>query len=145
MKTAAVVIAIILGALFEEWLALVTQNHPWGVAIVGGVLLLVAAAVLFLFPSAWLIGFTAAIGISWVIGLFSGLDARDHELGYYCKYGAQTQAQLDDCMGSVNTDDIDKLHTPAAEFAHGVRTDCGPGSGPFCPEAAKEVASEYGD
>jgi hypothetical protein len=142
VKTAALVVLVILGGLLEMWLDLAAQNHPLRVGIVGGVVLLVAAAVVFLFPSGWPTVALVVIGISWLIGLFSGLDARDHELGYYCKYGATSQAQLDDCMASVTTDDIEKLETPAARFAYGETTECGRGSGPFCPKAAKEVAHE---
>ena len=145
MRYAGFIALIIVGALFEEWLALVVQNHPWRVAIVGGVVLLVGGLVVFLYPSGALIFLVGAFGLSWFIGLVQGLDSREKELSWYCKYGAQSQAQLDDCMASVNTDDIEKLDTPAARFAYGETAECGPGSGPFCPEAAKEVASEYGD
>jgi hypothetical protein len=145
MKIAALVAAIIVASLLEGWLELIVQNHPWGVGIGGGVVLLVAGAVVFVFPSGPLVGGLAALGLSWFVALVGGLDARDHELGYYCRYGAQDQKQLDDCMGSVTTDDIGKLDTPAARFAYGEITKCGRGSGPYCPEAARQVVVEYGD
>lgn len=144
MKYAGFIALVILGEVFEEWLALVVQNHPWQVGIAGGLVLLVAALVVFLYPSGALIVLLGAFGLSWFIGLIDGLDSREKELSYYCKYGAQSRSQLDDCMASVNTDDIRKLDTPAARFAYGEIRECGPGSGPFCPEAAREVATEYG-
>ncbi|HEX8053363.1 MAG TPA: hypothetical protein VF517_10245 [Thermoleophilaceae bacterium] len=137
-------VVLLLAALFEVWVELIAQNHPWRVAIVGGVVFLLVGAILFLWPSGPLITLTLLLAGAWAWALVAGLDARDHELGYYCRYGAQTQTELDRCMSSINTDEIEELDTPAARFAVGVRTECGPGSGRFCREAAKDAAIEYG-
>jgi hypothetical protein len=144
VRTAAAVVLILLAGIFEMWIELVAQNHPWGVGIVGGVLLAVLALVVFLYPSGWLKLGLAILAGGWAFALVAGLDSREKELSYYCRYGAQSQAQLDGCMASVNTHDIQELDTPAARFAYGETTDCGRGSGPFCPAAAKDVAAEYG-
>ena len=129
---------ILAGALMEEVVALWTQNHPWRVAIAGGIALVPTLLVLLVFPSRLLIVTAVLVFGSWGIGYVSGLDARDHELGYYCRYGASTQDELDGCMKRINTDEIDELDTPAARFARGETHECGRGSGPFCAEAARD-------
>ena len=131
--------AAIAAGLLEEAIRLAAQNHPWRVGIVGGVALLVAGLVLLLFPSRTLIVAAAFLFGAWGVGLVVALDDRDHELGYYCRYGAQSRAELDACMRSVDTDEIDRLDTPAARFARGETTVCGPGSGPFCRGAARDI------
>lgn len=133
---------LIAAALLEERIRLVSQNHPWWVAIVGGIALLVGAAVVFLFPNRALILAGGLLFGAWAIGLIAGLDDRDHELGYYCRYGAGSDAELDACMGRVNTDEIAELDTPAARFARGETIECGPGSGPYCAAAARDNAAE---
>ena len=137
MWKVAAIAAVVAAALFEQWIALVAQNHPTRVAILLGVGLLVVGAAWLLQSRATLVvvGFLLAGG---VIGWIEGLDARDHELGDYCKYGARNEAELDDCMADVTTDDIDELDTPAAEFARESTNDCGRGSGPYCAEVARE-------
>jgi hypothetical protein len=134
--------AVLAGVLIEETVSLEAQNHPWRVGAVGGVALLAAALVLFVFPSRVLIGAAALVFGAWAIGLVAGLDARDHELGYYCRYGAASRAELDACMKRVDTEEIAELDTPAARFARGETSDCGPGSGPYCAEAARENTTE---
>src|SRR5687768_518028 len=136
MSKVAAVVAFVAAFVLEEWVAVVAQNHPARVGILLGIGLVVAAG-------AWLagsrltlivVGFLLAGG---VIGWIQGLDARDHELGDYCKYGARNEAELDHCMKTVTTSDIDELDTPAAEFARGSTDDCGRGSGPYCAEAVR--------
>jgi hypothetical protein len=137
MWKVAAVVALIAAALLEEWIALVAQNHPARVGILLGVGLLVAGGAWLLGAHTTLIvvGFLLAGG---VIGWIQGLDARDHELGDYCRYGARNEAELDHCMAHVTTDEIDGLDTPAAEFAREATNECGRGSGPYCAEVAKE-------
>ena len=144
MKWVFLVAGILLTVLFEIWVELGAQNHPWRVAIVGASVFGLVGAVLFLFPSGPLVAMTVALASGWAWGLLAGIDAREKQLSWYCKYGAQTQAELDDCMSSIDTSEIEELDTPAARFAYGDTTRCGPGSGPFCPEAAEDVALEYG-
>jgi hypothetical protein len=134
--------ALVAGALIEEWVRLAAQNHPWRVGIVGGTALVAIGVVLLVVPGR---AFTAAAALllgAFGFGLVAGLDDRDHELGYYCRYGARSDAELDDCMKRVNTDEIAKLDTPAARFARGETSVCGRGSGPYCPAAARENATE---
>lgn len=145
MRIVAIVVLVLVFGLVGTWLNFTAQNHPWAVAIVGGVVLLAAALVRFLYPSGALTLLVAFVGAAWLFGLLSGLDAREKELAWYCKYGAKSQAQVDECMRSVDTGDIDDLDTPAARFARGERIVCGPGSGPFCAAAAKDVAFEHED
>lgn len=133
--------AFILVAVFiEDHVRLEAQNHPWRVGIVGGVAGLAAALVLLVFPSRVLIAAASLLFGSWAFGLISGLDDRDHTLGHYCRYGAASQAELDACMKRIDTEEIDKLDTPAARFARGETSVCGPGSGPYCPAAARDNA-----
>ena len=130
-------VTIILSFLFSDWVALIAQNHPARVGILLGVGLVVAGAVWLLStgrtPVVLLGVLLAGGGFGWV----QGLDARDHELGSYCRYGAQNKAELDRCMSHVTTDDIDELDTHAADFGRGVTSECGPDSGPYCAEEAK--------
>jgi hypothetical protein len=132
--------AIVAALVFQEYVRIVAENHPWRV----GILLAVAAAI---GAGIWLLSssraWPMAAGILLVAvgyGLVAGVDARDHELGHYCRYGAKSQAQLDGCMSHVTTDDIDKLHTRAADFARGWTSECAAGSGPYCAEAARTNA-----
>lgn len=134
--------SLLAAALLEQWIELVAQNHPWRVGLVGGIALLLTGLVLFLYPSRGLIGVAVFLFGAWAIGLVAGLDARDHELGYYCRYDASTQAELDACMKRINTDEIAELNTPAAQFARGETLDCGRGSGPYCAAAARDNALE---
>jgi hypothetical protein len=135
--------AVLIGAgLLEGVFELHAQNHPWRVGILGGVALLLTGLVLLVFPSRTLKITAVLLFGSWGIGYIAGLDARDHELGYYCRYGAASQAELDACMKRINTDEIDELDTPAARFARGETHECGRGSGPFCAEAARDSANE---
>ena len=143
MRVVALVVLLLGGALFEQWVDLAAQNHPWRVAIVGTIVLVLGGAVLFLFPSGPLIAIGAVLAGAWAIGIVAALDARDHELGYYCKYDAKSQAELDECMSSVTTDDIEKLDTPAARFARGETLECRRGSGPYCADAAEDAEIEY--
>jgi hypothetical protein len=133
--------SLVAGAFLEDWVRLATQNHPVRVGVVGGVALLVALMVLFVASSRALTLAVAFLFGAWGIGLVAGLDDRDHMLGYYCRYGADSRAQLEGCMKHVNTDDIDALDTPAARFARGETSTCGAGSGPYCAEAASRNAS----
>ena len=144
MRIVAVGVAIVAVALFERWVELAAQNHPWRVAIVGAVVFGVVGLVLFLWPSGPLIAATLCLAGGWCFGLITGLDAREKEVSWYCKYGAQSKAALDDCMSSVNTDDIAELDTPAARFARGETFECGPASGRYCREAAEDLEGEYG-
>ena len=144
MRIVAIGAGIVVVALFEGWVELAAQNHPWRVAIVGAVVFAAVGLALFLLPSGPLIAVTLCLAGGWAVGLIAGVDAREKEVSYYCKYGAESQAALDDCMSSVNTDDIAELDTPAARFARGETFECGHASGRFCREAAKEVESEYG-
>ena len=134
----AVGASLLAAALLEEWIRLATQNHPVRVGVVGGVALLLALMVLFVASSRTLNLATAFVFGAWAIGLIQGLDDRDHTLGYYCRYGAATQTELDGCMKRANTDEIDQLDTPAARFARGETSECGRESGPFCAAAAHE-------
>lgn len=134
--------SLLVAVLIEDEVRLEAQNHPWRVGIAGGVAGLAAALVLFVLPSRLLIGAAAFLFGAWAFGLISGLDDRDHQLGYYCRYGAATQAELDACMKRINTEEIDKLDTPAARFSRGETSVCGPGSGPYCPAAARKNSLE---
>ena len=134
--------ALLAAGLAEEWIRLAAQNHPWRVGIVGGIVLLAAGLVALVVPGRTLVVAVALLFGSWGIGLISGLDDRDHELGYYCRYGARSSAELDACMERINTDEIEALDTPAARFARGETIVCGRGSGPYCSAAARDVASE---
>jgi hypothetical protein len=138
-------IALIIGVgLFEAWVELAAQNHPARVFIAGAVVFGLVGAVLFLFPSGALIVVSVALAGGWAFALVAALDAREKELGWYCKYGAQSQAEIDDCLSSVNTDDIAELDTPAARFARGETFECGHGSGRYCRDAAEDLEVEYG-
>jgi hypothetical protein len=133
-------ISIVIAYVFGEYLKLIAENHPWRVGVPVALAALIGAALWFLAGRTTWVIVTATFILGSVYGLVAGLDARDHDLGDYCKYGAQSQAQLDGCMGHVTTDDIDRLHTPAARFARGETSECGRGSGPYCAEAAKSNA-----
>jgi hypothetical protein len=141
MRWVVVFVTIVVAALLEDWIRLEAQNHPVRVGVVGGVALLIAGLALFVASSRFATVAAAFVFGAWAIGLIAGLDDRDHKLGYYCRYGADSQAQLDDCMARVNTDAIDKLDTPAARFARGETSVCGPGSGRYCAEAARDNTS----
>lgn len=132
--------ALVGAALLEEWIRLQAQNHPVRVGVVGGIALAVAGIVLFLASSRPLVVVAALVFGAWALGLVSGLDDRDHQLGYYCRYGAASQAELDRCMKRVDTDEIDALDTPAARFARGETSVCGPTAGPYCAAAARDNA-----
>jgi hypothetical protein len=133
-----IVAGILAAALFEEWVAIKAQNHPWRVGIVGGIALVPTGLVLLLFPQRRLMALAAVVFGAWGIGMVSGLDARDHELGDYCRYGAASQAELDACMKRVDTHEIEELDTPAARFARGETNVCGPSSGRYCAEVARD-------
>lgn len=137
-RTWVVLGAVVLAAaLLEDVIRLEAQNHPWRVAIVGGVVFLVIGLALVVFPARAAIAAAAFLFGAWAIGLVAGLDDRDHELGDYCRYGASSQAEIDDCMERVDTDEIAELDTPAARFARGETNVCGPGSGRYCAAAAR--------
>ena len=129
--------SLVAAALLEEWIRLQAQNHPWRVAIVGGIGLVLTLLVLLVFRSVLLVGAAVFVFGAWGIGLIAGLDDRDHELGDYCRYGARSQAEIDACMERVDTDEIAKLDTPAARFAREETNTCGRASGPYCAEAAQ--------
>lgn len=138
MRTKLIIAAAVIPAwVLQGYLRIVAENHPWRIAIVLAFAALLGAGVWLLTSgSHWpMVAGIFVLGV--VYGLVAGLDARDHELGSYCKYGAQTKAQLDGCMSHVTTDDIAKLDTRAARFARGETSECGAGSGPYCAEAAK--------
>ena len=122
------------GALvLEIWIAPRAENHPWVVfaALAVVALLTLPAAYLLLEGTTWLAVVTILLGgLGW--GLVEGWDARDNYIGPYCEYGARTQNELDRCLDRVNSDEIDNLDTPPAQFARGETTTCGRGAGPFC-------------
>jgi hypothetical protein len=130
---AAVIPAYVLG----QYLRMIAENHPWRIAIVLAFAVVLAAGVWLLSSSRRWPTVAGIFVLGIVFGLVAGLDARDHELGSYCKYGAKNHAELERCMSHVTTDDIDKLDTHAARFARGVTSECGADSGPYCAEAAK--------
>ena len=130
-------VSLLAAALFEEWIRLHAQNHPWRVGIIGGIALLVTGIVLLFAGRGILMVAAVFVFGGWLIGLISGLDDRDHELGDYCRYGARSQAEIDSCMKRINTDEIAELDTPAARFSRGETNRCGRGSGPHCAEAAR--------
>lgn len=128
---------LVAAGLLEDWIRLEAQNHPVRVGVVGGVALLVTLVVLLLASSRTLVVAAALVFGAWGLGLVSGLDDRDHELGDYCRYGAASRAELDRCMRRIDTDEIGELDTPAARFSRGETNDCGPASGPYCAAAAR--------
>ena len=73
------------------------------------------------------------LGFGWI----EGWDNRDSYIDPYCRYGAKSQAQLDSCLSQVNSEDIDKLDTNAAEFARETIDECRDDAGPFCAAEAK--------
>ncbi|HEX8645653.1 MAG TPA: hypothetical protein VF715_02055 [Thermoleophilaceae bacterium] len=139
-STFAVFVVAFVGYVVEDLVRQVAENHPLGVGIVGAVAVLLLAAIVFLLaPNAWMAAVALVAG-AWFIGLVAGLDARDNELGDYCRYGARSAGELDRCMSSVTTDEIGELDTPAARFARGWTDVCGQGSGPYCAEVARHRA-----
>ena len=126
---------LVAGFIVSDLLQPFAENHPWRILIV----ILVAAPVValvgwFLTPDSGMGVATALFlivlgGCGW--GLVAGWDARDNYLTPYCAYGARSETQRDDCLTHANTEEIDKLDTPAARFARG-ETGCGAGSGPLC-------------
>lgn len=79
----------------------------------------------------------AILCVAAIWGAAAGSRTRDNYVRPYCMYGAQSQAQLDGCMGRVTADDINRLDTQAARFARGDTSECLDDAGPFCADAAK--------
>jgi hypothetical protein len=135
VKTFLVLLAVAVGLTFvEDLVAGPAEHHPWRVTFVLAALGLVVACAWFIAGS-WAAPLLALLGAAG-FSLVSGWDARDNYLTPYCSYGAKTQAELDSCLETVESEEIDALDTPAARFARGETTECGAGSGPFCAEAA---------
>jgi hypothetical protein len=132
------ILAIILGYATGQTLVLPhAENHPVRTGAVLALLLIPAGLVWLVSDGAGMFAvsmiFIAGLGWGWI----EGWDNQDNYIDPYCRYGAQSKKQLDSCKAHVNSEEIDKLDTPAAKFALGVIDECGRGSGPYCAEASK--------
>ena len=126
-------VGILIGIWIESLVQPLAENHPWTVASVIAVLAVVIGSAVWLLTDLSGLAVVAILLGAATWGLFSGWDARDNYLTPYCAYGAESQAQIDDCLADVNSDDVDELDTPAARFARG-EIGCGRGAGPLCAE-----------
>lgn len=84
----------------------------------------------------------AIVGVLAVLGFIGGLSTRDGYIRLYCLYGSVSAAQLDGCMGHVNSDEINGRDTQAARFARGETSECLNDAGPYCADASKWNAIE---
>jgi hypothetical protein len=125
---------LIVGILLEEAVRPTAENHPVVVGLVlGAVALVTLVPVLFLFGAATAGPLVLVIGgCAW--GWIAGWDNRDNYLTPFCEYGATSRGQIERCLDDVNSEDIDRLDTPAARFARGEITKCGADAGPFCKD-----------
>ncbi|MGA7704461.1 MAG: hypothetical protein WB998_06140 [Solirubrobacteraceae bacterium] len=78
------------------------------------------------------------------VGWQGGSEIRNHEITYYCSYGAVSRAQLVECESNVSSDYIRSLDTNAARFAEGQLESCLQDAGPYCAatKADKELEEE---
>ena len=56
----------------------------------------------------------------------------DDKVARYCEYGAVSDAQVNGCKDHVGGDQVDRLHTNAARYAHRDLKRCLADAGPFC-------------
>jgi hypothetical protein len=61
----------------------------------------------------------------------------------YCKYGAVSRAQLNECERNVGVRYVDSLGTNAARFARGQLSRCLGDSGPFCQGVLDQEKADY--